>query len=149
MTLTQAQQQFLNNLRSENYRQGQEALRQRGEDRSTTLHCCLGVLCDTYRQLTGRGSWQMGLSCDDFILEGNHYDSYPPPEVAEFFNLTKVDPVLREEVDGDDTILHRASELNDNYGLSFAEIADLFEARFLRDSIDRVDDFLGDSGAEE
>ena len=106
--------------------------------------CCLGVMCDVYRKLTGIGEW-VGISnrpeCYAFTTDGglSKYTSDPTLEVAEFFGIKGLGckfytryPILKTsqaEIGGYKGV--PASVLNDSYGLSFEEIADCFERTFL------------------
>ena len=52
--------QWLEALRSGEYKQGREYLRQSNKD--TVLYCCLGVLCDLHRKATGTYQWEVPYS---------------------------------------------------------------------------------------
>jgi hypothetical protein len=72
--------QWVDALRSGKYKQGRKRLRHAGR------HCCLGVLCDVYQQVTGKGSWQWVLGSMGFMLPrvggGSWFDATVLPDRA-------------------------------------------------------------------
>lgn len=134
MPLTPRQEAFLTNLRSGEYPQTFGLLRRLypvGEEveeaHRPAGYCCLGVLCETYRQLTGRGEW--GLSGTFEMPDGGYYDTAPPEEVAKFFGLRASVPVLSHDDNG---CMVTAIDLNDSQQQPFGAIADFFEEHFLK-----------------
>lgn len=111
ITPEQARKEWTKDLRSGEYQQITGQLREEDNGR-----CCLGVACDTYKRLTGKGSW----NDDIFVTDKDDFSSSELPEVVMlFFGFYKKDP----ELDGDIT----ATTLNDGENKTFAEIADLVE----------------------
>lgn len=111
ITPAQARKEWAKDLRSGEYQQITGQLREGDNGR-----CCLGVACDTYKRLTGKGSWED----DIFVTDENDFSSSELPRVVMlFFGLYKRDP----ELDGDTT----ATTLNDQLERTFEEIADLVE----------------------
>lgn len=120
-------------LRSGDYEQGQEALRVAGgeEDGSADTYCCLGVACEVYRKETGEGEW---VKREDgfwvFRVGGpddhGYYDqswSGLPHKVAEWYGVRQSELT----VDFNDDRRNSLTNLNDNEGQSFEQIADLID----------------------
>lgn len=103
---------WVKRLRSGEYRQGRRALRTTvaGEDH----FCCLGVLCEI--------AVDEGVIPAPEIAEGARwYDGssvYPPPSVVQWADLPDVNPAVGAS---------RLADLNDTYGCTFDEIADMIE----------------------
>lgn len=125
---------WLRALRSEEYTQGREQLRD-GQGR----FCCLGVGCDVFKGATGRGEWieeESPRYQGDYtfhIADDDHSWSSFPEAVARWFGLPQdglsaADKMLLQDlrVIGKDGRPVPLSNLNDE-GMSFAEIADLIE----------------------
>ena len=107
---------WLEALRSGEYKQG------RGLLRDGNKYCCLGVLCDIYRQRVG-GSW-FGIYTVFHDRRGDENASFLPRDVGRWAELP-----LRPNVEG--VLL---SSLNDGVAepycatrLNFDEIADLIQ----------------------
>ena len=96
-------------LRSGKFEQGQHALRK--ED----SFCCLGVACE----ISGIGTW----SGDLYSVGGRSEANYLPKAVQSWLGLASR---TGEGVNCDGYIT--LTELNDNAGKSFAEIANIIEA---------------------
>lgn len=108
-------------LRSGAFKQGTQNLKY--EDCDSTYHCCLGVLCELYMRETGeklqeavepiedRGE-PSRYACHIFNVE---YDEFPPDDVTGWAEI-------------DDKSCIRLTEMNDDQGASFAQIADYIEA---------------------
>ena len=107
MTPKEARGHWVEALRSGRYEQTMEVLN-RGD-----RFCCLGVACDIYRQLTGRGSWRDGRFFVDNIT--GLYTTLPD-EVQSFFGLQDNIGVYNTG---------SLAELNDLYRNTFDEIADV------------------------
>ncbi len=100
-------QRWVAALRSGEYLQGRNALRQDG------AFCCLGVLCDLHAKETGN-AWT-GLE--------NHYfgaSGALPPEVRDWAGLSRGNPEMGKG--------KSLAGINDS-GVSFSHIADLIEAQ--------------------
>lgn len=111
ITPEQARKEWAKDLRSGEYQQITGQLREGDNGR-----CCLGVACDTYKRLTGKGSW------DDntFVAEEDNYCSAELPSIVmEFFGFDTTDPQLKAYA--------TATILNDDINLTFLQIADLVE----------------------
>jgi hypothetical protein len=126
---------WLRALRSEEYAQGREQLRSRGDK-----FCCLGVACDVFKGATGRGEWQedgqrySGEYTFHLSDEDRSWSSLPHA-VVEWLGLPTPGPDAKAwawaqvsdlRVIGEDGRPVPLSNLNDE-GASFAEIADLIE----------------------
>lgn len=102
-------------LRSGKYQQGKRRLKVEGLPESPR-YCCLGVLCDLYRQQTGRGEW----AGDGYFKEGNRSSAVELiRQVAEWAELESSDPRIY-------TTGFSLSSLND-YGFTFSELAEYIE----------------------
>ena len=111
ITPAQARKEWAKDLRSGEYQQITGQLREGDNGR-----CCLGVACDTYKRLTGKGEWDE----DIFVAEKDSYCSAELPDIVmTFFGFSKSDPELDYG--------QQATTLNDQQGKTFAEIADLIE----------------------
>lgn len=130
---------WVEKLRSGEYEQGEGALRVKGEEGDQ--YCCLGLACDVYRELTGKGEWKDPVvSGEDtegvkyrFEIDGIEASErrkvhYLTPEVASFFGFPhdSENPILdfenREE---------QAAVANDKALASFDQIAAAVERTFL------------------
>lgn len=112
---------WLEALRSGDYTQAKEYLRVSSD--SGDGFCCLGVLCDLHRKMTGQGKWAQvhgveGPRIGYIVAGGDHSTSVLPQEVREWAGLPVNTGI---DVNGG----HLAS-LNDD-GTSFKEIADIIE----------------------
>lgn len=114
-------------LRSGEYNQADGALRIKD------TFCCLGVLCDLYKQEQG-GTWELTAYMGAEMLDGQYHfvppnnDGQPgvlPTCVAKWAGLKLNDPHLKTECTNEDSI-ECISELNDR-GAKFDHIADLIE----------------------
>lgn len=104
----EVKQQWLRDLRSGQYQQGQKALR---ENTVPFRHCCLGVLADK----CPIGSWYSEGFPYDYYRVGTHEDSdYLTGQVLIWAGLS-------------DSEQKRLARMNDE-GCTFAEIADYIEA---------------------
>ena len=96
-------------LRSGEYKQGMHYLRKRNDE-----YCCLGVLCDLFDNT----KWDTYFN-DSSSYEGVHYDtmfaSSPPKHIMCEVGLTPVE-------------INLLTDMNDEKGWSFEEIADLIES---------------------
>ena len=96
----QAKEKWVEALRSGKHKQGKRVLRDNGR------YCCLGVLCE----ISG--------------LPYNDHDAYPPASVCDWAGLLVYSPPVL--IDGKELAL---TTLNDDYRMSFNEIADLIESQ--------------------
>lgn len=125
-------------MSKENVRKWVDALRS-GEYEQTTGRlrddagfCCLGVACDLYGK-EKNVAWE-----EDGVFLGRN--DLLPPAVREWLGLDRNNPELAYISPGDDDIVVGtssygvylpASELNDDYGWTFEQIADAIEAVYL------------------
>lgn len=84
--------------------------------------CCLGHACEVYRLETGEGKWDR----TEFIVNGQIPGGVLPQKVAEWYGFTSANPIIHLAGEGEWETC--ASEWNDSYKKSLAEIADGFEA---------------------
>lgn len=111
---------WLEALRSGKYKQGRTCLR--NSDVDTHEYCCLGVLCDLYKDTEG-GNWT---DHDSFVDNRGNWESvYLPLAVIGWAGLSDNNPEINEITDQDfaPTSLAGAND----YGLSFLKIADIIE----------------------
>jgi len=109
-------------LRSGEYKQGRGNLRP-----TEDTHCCLGVLCDLYKQTRHRGKWvsnDFDYPVFDFFIGGKHESNELPPEVIRWAGLTLSNPVIR--INKKDSSL---ADLNDSKNSNFKKIAKIIEAQ--------------------
>ena len=124
-------QQWLSALRSGEYKQTQQSLRQNDS------FCCMGVLCDILKSRV-QGKWEE----DFFISISGTTEEVPTPDI-DFIAGTTINSlsISREMLEKhlspkDRNSLHPQkdmyylSDLNDSVGLSFTQIADIIEAYF-------------------
>jgi hypothetical protein len=105
-----AAKKWVEALRSGKYAQARNILR------DDDTFCCLGVLCEVYREETGAGQWQEGFGAACFVAAvGDRVLGIAPPAVERWAGL----------VDADEQ--RRYAYLNDQKRFSFAQIADAIE----------------------
>jgi len=117
--------QWIADLRSENFAQGQGLLR------TGDQYCCLGVLCELAveagvisAQENGDGMFKYGIFSDDFNVSDTSLVSLPDA-VCRWAEIYDPDPMVPVEVDGNVRNEYLATLNDSNY--SFGEIADLIE----------------------
>ncbi len=101
-------------LRSDEYEQGQHQLR--SDDR----FCCLGVTCDLYIKITGKGKWQGDAFIDE---DGESQLNVLPKCVQEWAGIDEENPFIP------DYEFDTLAEANDG-GKTFEEIADIIDDNF-------------------
>lgn len=125
---------WVNALRSGKYTQTKGGLRDRNG------MCCLGVLCDVFREVCHQGEWTptggaVGDSAFDTGKKIHHGEesiadtekSVAPHAVVAWANMKDGNPVVRGEMFDTNTSI---AELNDGMNWDFAMIADLIEAQY-------------------
>ncbi|KGM36164.1 hypothetical protein [Inquilinus limosus] len=124
-TPEQARAAWVAALRSDAYQQSQGALRDVNYHTEKSSFCCLGVACDVFLKLEGRGEWD----CDDYFVVGDYDSSTALPDpVAEWLGLSSSLGRLTEEIDYNSIRVARdLTDLNDSAKYSFGDIADLIE----------------------
>ena len=110
-------------LRSGEYKQGRESLRP-----TENTYCCLGVLCDLYKQTRHKGKWLLNdfdYPVFDFLIGGKHESNELPPEVIKWAGLDDSNPGIMVNN-------HRSSlaEMNDEKNSNFKKIANLIKEQF-------------------
>ena len=121
----EAIKEWIKDLRSGQYKQSTGVLKKEEG------YCCLGVACETYKKLTGRGVWENG----DFVIYGID-DSYIedrnsavlPEVVRNFFGFKENNPFLFFNI-----FNRSCTTCNDKFLYDFNLIADLIEKRFLKE----------------
>ena len=115
----QIKQQWIKALRSGEYQQTQEQLRDHHG------YCCLGVLCDLYGKANPNGSWKKENNLFHFETFKNEYEySTLPQSVSEWAGLGGVDNPVVEY--GEEKVV-AISDLNDKEQLPFNQIAAIIE----------------------
>lgn len=121
LTPTEAQQKWVEALRSGEYQQCRTQLCLLGADEKPSGYCCLGVACELYRQYEG------GLRVVDQVDGGyRRYDNNSamlPEKVRRWLGLQTDNGFFGVSPDG-----VTLAGKNDA-GASFAEIADIIESR--------------------
>lgn len=95
-------------------------------------YCCLGVACETFRRITGKGRWD---SLYDFDM-GDYTVGDVLPEVVAGWLGVDTNPALVSAADPVLAELVLAASLNDEHGYTFADIADAIERTYLRETTD-------------
>lgn len=116
-------EQFCLVLESDRFEQYNGSLR--GEDNK---RCCLGVACDVYKEITGKGEWD---GCKDnffFAVEGDGGGGVLPISVAQFYGFRDRNPEIKI---GDREA--PAGYWNDVQKKSFKEIAEAFRKTYLHE----------------
>lgn len=130
--------QWIAALRSGKYSQGFKRLRT--ETPAGPKYCCLGVLCELYRQTTGAGSWDINGA---FVYEDEQRPSAVLTEKSELPTPVSYWADLADEDDYGDKVAvtdpqlgeHTAAAWNDGNGgvighrlaANFEQIADMIE----------------------
>ena len=113
-------------LRSGKYKQVKETLKKRNGGM-----CCLGVLCELYRQETGVGKWEFHKDSGEYEFLGQRGEL--PETVKDWAGLNEQDPrtgvPMLEFLNGS-LLSHSFAGLNDNAGYSFEQIAQVIEEKF-------------------
>ena len=119
--LNEMEQKLVAALRSGKYTQTDGQLRKS----DTNQYCCLGVACD----ISGLGQWD-DKDADVFVTteDDDRYTSEAvlPPKVLKALGWSSDSGILT--VKGRDSLPPTLTELNDEYGVTFAQIADLIAA---------------------
>jgi hypothetical protein len=115
-----AKEAWLKALRSGEYRQGTSYLAYTDTKNSTPTYCCLGVLCEV---AVRNGANVTKDSPDGFMSRYDKEAGVLPKSVQEWAGLHSAEPGVTFE----DNIDVPLTVINDDYGLSFEEIAELVE----------------------
>jgi|SRR6185369_7096550 len=123
--LTEPQQLFVAALRSDEFKQGNNALLNAAG--SEKRYCCLGVACEIYRRTTGNGVWENVVgNINYFRFAGMSISTVLHSAVAGWLGLFVNDPYIA--VVNDESVT--ATKLNDDKGWTFNQIANAFEKYF-------------------
>lgn len=119
----EAVKELVNVLRSGKYRQITGTLRDESDGR-----CCLGVACDVYKQLTGKGRWRRGV-----FTAGDSRSGVLPTAVQEYFGFNDANPVflIENTLNPGFPVSFGAVSINDQLGYSFDMIANEVEDYYL------------------
>ncbi len=112
-------------LRSGEFRQGRQVLRNAPQDDGIRDYCCLGVLCELHRRETGKGEW---FGSRYKTISGDSSASSLPGAVARWAGLVNDDgpdgnPFLSDELGN----AYSATFWNDIQCARFEHIADLID----------------------
>lgn len=136
--------EWVKRLRSGEYQQGPGFLAIRRDGDGPQQHCCLGVLCEIAAD-QNVVDVRTGSTVEGITREFGYAHTIPPTAVQEWAGLeefegweVKVPEGMNERIDRDYVPRDGASSvalvaLNDEYGFTFEQIADLLEAEHLRD----------------
>lgn len=109
-------------LNSGKYKQTTGVLRRLDVNGNPIGHCCLGVACDVYHEITGKGQWD-----DQYFLVENHSNSTSlPPAVMEWFGFTDRNPLIPKHIPENPRGFGSLIFANDN-GLNFEDISKIIE----------------------
>lgn len=124
-------------LRSGDYQQGRQALRNKDNE-----FCCLGVLCDISKEILSL-DWELNSDEEVYTMEKN--EGVLPDSVWEYLGKDTDSKVTISITNSKipkiviDSLLFPLSSiylvtLNDQYKLSFNQIADIIEEEFLNEN---------------
>lgn len=114
----EVKKQWLEALRSGEYKQGKEYLRNGDQ------YCCLGVLCDLHSKETGT-PWSEVLDHDEQnVFRYESSASIPQSKVIEWSGFDPNNVKIKYK-----NMSYNIMFLNDSRGLSFSQLADLIEAQ--------------------
>lgn len=113
---------WLNALRSGDYEQGREKLRNDKDQ-----YCCLGVLCEIYRKkVSGVDLWCADESDHKYTIFGQ--PAYISASVKEWAGLDSIDPKVEAETESHYPAVEiELTSLNDDFKWDFSQIADAIE----------------------
>ena len=121
-------QKWVDSLRSGKYSQTTQTLQ------DSTGYCCLGVACE----LSGIGDWDEDLNYD---IEGVKESECLPKHVADWYGIEQDALVEIERIEGSpfSQDLEYITLLNDDYKMSFTEIARCIERTYLWEKEDETE----------
>ncbi len=138
---------WIKKLESGQYKQTRGVLR-RGELKQEEAYCCLGVLCELYKEETDKGTWEHWKDRDgkfyNFNIEGgDNSDTDLPSDVVAWAGLSNSS--IEGIIPGYKTI--SAVSLNDFGLLSFTEIAEVLRTGTIsEDNLNRTIKSLNNHG---
>lgn len=118
-------------LRSGKYKQGQSRLKYTRDGK--VKHCCLGVLCEVFKEDNTRSENLLSISIDA-LRENSSFLSVPSVIATEIGlesgnPLVSLSETIMEELGNMDLPDHSLAALNDA-GLTFSAIADIIQEQF-------------------
>lgn len=128
---------WVDTLRSGKYQQGKKALRSKDDK-----FCCLGVLCDISKD-TLDTNWVLGNAYDKNHYSLDGFGGVLPESVVNYLGVTSENynvQISHKNSKLPNFVLEKEKEeiyltnLNDDYGLSFDQIADVLEEEFLNEN---------------
>ncbi len=108
---------WIDTLRSDKFTQGIGALKRN----IITRHCCLGVLCEIYKDKTDKGQWEyleVGGGRFRFVLDEEKSYTTLPPSIRDWLGISTIEE-------------SRLISMNDT-GTTFKGIADYLEKKYLQ-----------------
>jgi len=123
LTPPEARAALVKALRSGDYEQTNGTLRARFFENGVTRnrHCCLGVACDVFQKIEGKGKWDQAA----FEIGGVRSTAFLPEPVQEWLGFIESDAELQSDIISDDG--HSLIGLNDGARKNFEQIADVIE----------------------
>ena len=119
-------QKWVEALRSGKFKQGRCHLKWEADD--GMRHCCLGVLCELYVEVTDHAEW---VPDPNSLIKNQILDDHNgtlPPDVQQWADLPINDPhLLAQPYNKPDADYHFITELNDNLNYDFKQLAELIE----------------------
>jgi hypothetical protein len=107
-------------LRSGQYKQGRRKLRPTND-----TFCCMGVACDRFAKLTGRGRWENGVRpASVFVVDDEARDMSLPLAVQEFYGFATNEAGYSGKYSAHNCLTGD----NDSRRHTFEQIADTIEA---------------------
>lgn len=123
-------EKWVSALRSGEYKQIDSRLRSMEPDANGQYsYCCLGVLCDLHRrEVGGDEAWGFGLgkAANETTTYAGHSDTLPEP-VRQWAGIRSCCPELLADPDGHGQYMVDLTELNDEHGFEFPELAEFIE----------------------
>lgn len=126
----EAVKRWTNELRTTNKKQGTEVLH--SLDGEVEEYCCLGIACELFKD-----ELDLKVNNEEYLVTYNNMAGLLPWKVVDFLELAEADTIDEVDVllDSPDLILRDDSNLrycglsalNDLYGLSFSQIADMID----------------------
>ncbi len=87
--------------------------------------CCLGVLCD----ISGLGKWVESPAGRFYVTNSDSQSTELPPSVMAWAGLDRGIPRVVAPTASGKSLISGLASLNDRFGYTFAQLADLIEAQ--------------------
>ena len=99
------------------------------EQFGNTSFCCLGVLCDLHNKAGQTGRWYGADYVTPDAEDGadSYASSMPPKTVREWFGIPSAKGAWQLPIEDREGNHCGLAELNDDFGFTFSQIADLIE----------------------